>query len=84
MTTRHDHEHEDPSVHSFTPDDLAGAVELTVPAVPDDGHNGQPWTTRPLPERRYEALLHRTPGRPVPITLDLASERWWNITTLNA
>jgi hypothetical protein len=67
-----------------TPADLANAVELTIPAVPDDGHNGRPWTTRPLPDRTYDALLHRKPGTaPAPITLDLAGERWWNITTLN-
>ncbi|MFF4950861.1 hypothetical protein ACWC2K_26070 [Streptomyces chattanoogensis] len=64
--------------------DLASAPEITIPSVPDNGHDGLPWTTRPLPERSYDALLHRETGKPVPIRLDLASERWWNITTLNA
>ncbi|MFD0274048.1 hypothetical protein ACFVHB_09045 [Kitasatospora sp. NPDC127111] len=64
--------------------DLASAPELTLPAVPDDGHGGLPWTTRPLPARSYDALLHRTTGAPAPVTLDLGDERWWNITTLNA
>ncbi|WP_457034145.1 hypothetical protein [Kitasatospora sp. P5_F3] len=67
-----------------TQQDLAKAVELTIPTVPDAGHNDRPWTTRPLPDPSYPALLHRTPGAPpLPITLDLAEERWWNITTLN-
>jgi hypothetical protein len=66
-----------------TQDDLANAVELTIPTVPDNGHDGRPWTTRPLPDPAYDAQLHRTPGTPTPITLDLADERWWNITTLN-
>ncbi|MCU7820783.1 hypothetical protein [Kitasatospora sp. DSM 101779] len=67
-----------------TQDDLARAVELSVPGVPDGGHGGLPWTTRPLPDRTYPALLHRDPARPTPITLTLGDERWWNITTLNA
>jgi hypothetical protein len=65
-------------------DDLENAVEVTIPAAPDNGNGGHPWTTRPLPDRSYDALLHRQAGKPVPIRLDLADERWWNITTLNA
>ncbi|MDH6129901.1 hypothetical protein [Kitasatospora sp. GP82] len=67
-----------------TREDLANAVEVTIPAVPDNGHGGQPWTTRPLPGRSYDALLHRGSAKPVPITLALRDERWWNATTLNA
>ncbi len=67
-----------------TQDDLANAVELTIHAVADNGHDGRPWTTRPLPNRSYDALLRRGPSGPVPIRLDLDEERWWNITTLNA
>ncbi|WP_371501799.1 hypothetical protein OG871_32920 [Kitasatospora sp. NBC_00374] len=67
-----------------TQDDLANAFEVTIPAVPDNGHDGAPWTTRPLPESGYEALLHRGRAAAVPITLSLGDERWWNITTLNA
>ncbi|SOB88759.1 hypothetical protein [Streptomyces sp. 1331.2] len=65
-------------------DDLANAVEITIPSVPDNGHDGQPWTTRPLSDGSYPAMLHRGKAAPTPITLDLGDERWWNITTLNA
>lgn len=66
-----------------TAQDLAGAVEVTIPSVADGGHGGQPWTTRPLLEPAYAAVLHRG-SQQVPIRLDLGEERWWNSTTLNS
>ncbi|NUJ99600.1 hypothetical protein HRW23_10415 [Streptomyces lunaelactis] len=67
----------------LTQDDLSRAVEVTIPSVPDNGHGNEPWTTRPLPNSDYKAVLHRN-GTAQPITLPLGDERWWNITTLNA
>ncbi|MFB7665848.1 hypothetical protein ACFC1R_18155 [Kitasatospora sp. NPDC056138] len=67
-----------------TQDDLGKALELTIPAVPDGGHGGQPWTTRPLPDPSYAAVLDRGADGRLPITLSMGDERWWNITTLNA
>ncbi len=66
-----------------TQDDLAHALEVTIPSVADAGHGGAPWSTRPLPDSTYDAVLHRGKSA-LPITLALGAERWWNITTLNA
>jgi hypothetical protein len=67
----------------ITQQELSQGLEVTIPAVPDNGHAGAPWTTRPLPDTEYRAILNRN-GDSEPITLALGEERWWNITTLNA
>jgi hypothetical protein len=68
---------------SVTQQDLSRALEVTIHSVPDNGHGGAPWTTRPLSNAEYRAVINRN-GDSEPITLSLGEERWWNITTLNA